>query len=128
MYDWDDKQECCSKTCGDTAQESIQKSILTIERVANGFIVIDPDFGTQVFEIDEDCYDEEAGEVKAMIHLLWFITESFGVTGSRYSKHRISIEDVNGDKYEPEVDEDGGGDIIFDDESINYGVKEKEEE
>jgi hypothetical protein len=41
--------------------------------------------------------DTEDGEVECFARLLWYITEHFGMVGSKHDKYRIRIETVNVD-------------------------------
>ena len=48
--------------------------------------------GHQYFEANES---EEWGDHNALVRCLWFITESFGLSGSKYDAVRIKIELVD---------------------------------
>ena len=80
--------------------------MITIERVANGFIFTDTEkdkFGEvmhterQVFADDDACDKPEA---EAAYNLLWTLIETLGVGGNRYDPKRLKIVWEAGDKYE----------------------------
>lgn len=67
---------------------------LSIERVSNGFIMKywedvedEPTLQQVVFEEQETQH----GEVENFKHLLYSITEYFGLTGSKHDERRIKI-------------------------------------
>ncbi len=47
--------------------------------------------GSMVFETVFEEEESEHGELEAFERLLWFITEHFGMTGSKHDARRISI-------------------------------------
>ncbi len=62
---------------------------LTIERVANGFLIKnEEDLSVTVFEDrdDADFPDRESG-----YHLLWAIIEFFDLRGSKHDNKRLSV-------------------------------------
>ena len=62
---------------------------LTIERVANGFLVRnEEDLSVTVFEdkSNEDFPDRESG-----YHMLWEIIEFFNLRGSKHDSKRLSV-------------------------------------
>jgi len=73
--------------------------MLTIEAVANGYIITGSDKieggeGAEktVVEIDEDIMDEHESETKATQKLLYVIMEYFGLCGSKHDSHRVRVE------------------------------------
>ena len=66
----------------------MEKRILKIERVLDGYIFTDSDdFGDEVNVIEEDDNDELAGIEK----LLWRIVDALGFYGSKHDAERIRI-------------------------------------
>ena len=71
---------------------------LTIERADNGYIVTHPT------ELNDGTPDEAivvfedkmtpAGELEALVDLLWFVAEHFGHHNSKHNRHNLSIEIV----------------------------------
>jgi hypothetical protein len=71
---------------------------LEIEKVENGYF-------TKWWEMDEpeqikhqmvfEETDTEDGEVECFARLLWYITEHFGMVGSKHDKYRIRITTDN---------------------------------
>jgi len=67
-----------------------------ITKVDNGFLVIDDDEEINVFEYDNES---EMTKTEKFRDVLYHINELIGPESSRYSKQRIQIDIVPGDKY-----------------------------
>lgn len=99
-----------------------------IERVGNGYILEyhedDDTVERAVFEFrSPEVYteDETDIEVETFKDMLWTLNEVLGPSTSRYSKKRISIDVIKGDKCEDGMDADVNGlmkDINDDTESL----------
>jgi len=61
--------------------------IANIEKVINGFVVIDEEGNRKVFQQE----DFEKCEQEALICALYNILESLGCFGSKHDKHRVKI-------------------------------------
>jgi hypothetical protein len=80
---------------------------LEVERTDNGFLAKwwedeapEPVKHIMVFEET----DTEDGEVECFARLLWYVTEHFGMVGSKHDKYRIRIttENENADTLYPQ--------------------------
>ena len=67
--------------------------MLKIKRVGNGAVLEDEDGGVEVYEYDEM-------NMGRLIDLLFEVSEIIAPTSSRYSRERVSVRLVHGDKYE----------------------------
>lgn len=76
---------------------------LTIETAHNGWVVKESD---ESFErLYCFSYDSIAGgDVEAFSSLLWHVTETLGMSGSRYDEKRIYISVKPGDKHHSHPD------------------------
>lgn len=76
--------------------------MLMIKMVTNGWILEDShdeeSVRYHVFEHKDSFMDGEKEEVESFARLLWTINDIIGPSTSRYSKHRISVSIVKGDK------------------------------
>lgn len=85
--------------------------MLKIRMVTNGWILEDHDDAEMtryhVFEHAEEWRDGEKAEVEAFVRLLWTLNDLYGPTTSRYSKHRVSIRIVKGDKCDDYTEDEG---------------------
>ena len=81
-----------------------------IDRVLNGWTCTLVDEGEDEAETQTVVgLDNDECEVSNFINFLRSINEHFGPTTSRYSKKRIRIRDIPGDRYEPLSPEDKEG-------------------
>ena len=78
--------------------------MITITTAANGWIVKESDGDFE--RVYCFSYDSIAGgDVKAFSGLLWHVTETLGMSGSRYDEERIYISVKPGDKHQSYQDD-----------------------
>ena len=64
---------------------------IIVERVDNGFVASYLEEVDGEFEERRSCFEGNGDDVEAFQRLLWFVTDYFGMTGSKHDKKRITI-------------------------------------